>query len=96
MYAESVITGTNNVACLVLTAAEYAALTPDPNTYYITSDTQLTYLGSTQLGLTILRTVLWMNQTTYDAIVTPDADTQYIIDDDLANGVTETIYTAWP
>jgi hypothetical protein len=44
----------------------------------------------------ILRTVLWMNQNTYDGLGAYDADTQYIIDDDLANGVTETIYTAWP
>ena len=42
----------------------------------------------------ILRSVLWMNQVTYDALASTDADTHYIIDDDLADGVTETIYDA--
>ena len=42
----------------------------------------------------ILRPVLWMNQTTYDALGSTDADTHYIIDDDLDDDEIKTIYDA--
>lgn len=52
--------------------------------------------NASQSALTIARTVLWMNQTTYDALSSYDANTLYVIDNTIADDTTQTIYTAWP